>query len=465
MAFSVLIVDDELDIQSSLSFALKDEGYEVFTASSPREALNLLKEKTIDVALYDVWFPDGDGLELLKASKDDHADMIPVMMSGHGNIELAIKAIRMGAYDFLEKPLELDKVLLVLKNALETKKLKEENIRLSHQILYKAKLIGESSAVLQLKNALYKAALANSPIMLVGENGTGKELCARLLHQLSARRDSSYHVLNCGALKREELEVELYGAEKGTAFSKTQRKIGKLEQAQGGTLFLDEITYLPESLQTKLAQTLKDKRFHRLGSEHLQDLDVKLVTGSRKNIAQWVKENRFSNDLFYHLSVISIGVPSLKDRIGDLAALIEHFLENLSHDYVHKKPVISDELVSWMRSYDWPGNVRELKNLLERMVIMNPDKETLTLSDLPEELQNLSSQPLREGSFEDLPDPGGSLRQLRAQFEKSILSRRLDRLSGNVTKTAESLGLERAHLHRKLKQYGIQANRGEETAG
>jgi two-component system nitrogen regulation response regulator NtrX len=231
MNFSVLIVDDEIDIQSSLSFALKDEGYEVYTASLPKEAKAILREKTIDVALYDVWFPEGDGLELLKSTRDEFPQIIPVMMSGHGNIELAIKAIRMGAYDFLEKPLELDKVLLVLKNALETKRLKEENQRLSNQILYKAKLIGESSAVGTLKTALYKAALANSPIMLVGENGTGKELCARLLHQLSSRREASYHVLNCGAFAKDQIEIELFGSEKTVGTNKPQRKIGLLEQS------------------------------------------------------------------------------------------------------------------------------------------------------------------------------------------------------------------------------------------
>lgn len=461
MSKNILIVDDELDIQSSLSFALKDEGYEVFTASSPKEALERLKKEVIDLGLYDVWFPDGDGMDLLKESQRHYPHVIPVMMSGHGTIELALNSIRSGAYDFLEKPLELDKVLVVLKNALETKSLRDENRRLSELVFNKGQLIGNSTEVNKLKSEIQKAALAQSPVLITGENGTGKELVARLLHQLSVKREGPIQLVNCLSLHDNDIESEIWGSEKALANGTPFRYEGKLELAQKGSVIFDEISVLPIHVQGKLAESIKLGRFKRQGSFKDMPLEARLIATSSHDLSEMVKEGRFREDLFYLLNVVTLKVPTLKQRVDDIEELAEYFLSKISHDYSRDISKISTELLQWMKEYEWPGNARELKNLLERMILMKEDSTILDISDLPEELQAYSPDGQYNLDIEKIKDPLGTLRHLRSQFEKSILEQRLNRMSGNVTKTAESLGIERAHLHRKLKQYGIQVQRGE----
>jgi two-component system, NtrC family, nitrogen regulation response regulator NtrX len=459
MKKSLLIVDDELDIQSSLSFALKDEGYDVLTASSPAEAEKLLESNSIDVCLFDVWFPDGDGMELLQLTKQRYPHISPVMMSGHGNIELALKSIRLGAYDFLEKPLELEKVLVVLRNAVEALNLRDENRRLKKQLVGKIHFIGESRPVLNLRGALQKAAQATSHVLVFGENGSGKELVARLLHELSPRRDRPFVAVNCAAIPEGLIESELFGHEKGSFTGAVSRHSGRFEQASDGTLFLDEITELSLAAQGKLLRVLEERTFDRVGGRAPVKAESRVVAATNRDLAAEVKAGRFREDLYFRLNVLSITVPPLRDRLEDVAPLSVHFLKNAAAEAGRNPPEISRELHSWMQTYDWPGNVRELKNIIERMVIMGADQKVLGLADLPEELQALSAR----GT--PVADETGTLRELRAVFEKITLEKRLEKLGGNVTKAAESLGIERAHLHRKMKQFGIGSRNSGSVSG
>lgn len=462
---TVLIVDDEIDIQSSLSFALKDEKYDVLTASSPKEAEALMAQHNVDVGLFDVWFPEGDGIDLLKFSREKFPQAAIVMMSGHGNIELALKSIRLGAYDFLEKPLELEKVLVILRNATETQSLRRENTRLSEQLVGRHQLIGKSQTLQNLKTAILRVAQAPSAVLVVGENGSGKELVARQLHQLGPRKDKAFVAVNCAAIPEGLIESELFGHEKGAFTGAHARHVGRFEQAGEGTLFLDEISELTLNAQGKLLRVLEDKTFERVGGRQALHSQARIVAATNKDIPELIKKGAFREDLYYRLNVVTLQVPSLRDRKEDLPLLVQHFLELLSKDYARDLPELRPELRQWIEAYDWPGNVRELRNLVERMLIMAPeDMTTLGLADLPEELQSVAVANMGTQTFAHLEDVQGTLRDLRAQFEKTILERRLEKLGGNVTRAAESLGIERAHLHRKMKQYGIHSTKGEASA-
>jgi two-component system nitrogen regulation response regulator NtrX len=450
---TVLIVDDEIDIQSALSFALKDEGYNVFTASSPAEAEAILAEKPVDLGLFDVWFPEGDGIELLKTSRARYPHAVVIMMSGHGNIELALNSIRLGAYDFLEKPLELEKVLVTLRNAAETQALRNLNQSLIHQIVGRPELLGSSPGVTALRDSVGRAAGATSHVLVTGENGTGKGLVARLLHQASPRRDRPFVTFSCAQVAEARVEQELFGSELGGS---GERAIGRFEHAGAGTLFLDEIGELSLAAQAKLLRVLEDRSYERVGGAVPLRAEARVVASSTKDLPQLVKDGRFREDLFFRLNVISLPVPALRERREDIPELAREFLASLARDNLRAPPRLAGELLAWMQRYDWPGNVRELRNLIERMLIMSHEADALDLADLPEELQS-PAVPLPTLNLSSMNDLAGSLRELRAQFERLLIEQRLGKLSGNVTKTAESLGIERAHLHRKLRQYGIRA--------
>lgn len=454
MAKTLLIVDDELDIQSSLAFALKDEGFEVFTASSPQEAEVILSQNTIDLGLFDVWFPVGDGIELLKLTRIKYPQASVVMMSGHGNIELALKAIRLGAFDFLEKPLELEKVLVVLRNASEIGALRKENRRLTARSTAGAEFLGDSSSIAHLRDQIQKAAVANSHVLIRGENGVGKELVAHLLHQLSPRTDKPFMPVNCAAIPEPLFESELFGHEKGAFTGAVSRAVGRFEQAGNGTLFLDEIGELSLSAQGKLLRVLEDRKFDRVGGRAPIKCDARVIVATNRDLAAEIKAGRFREDLYFRLNVLSITVPPLRDRLDDLPDLIAHFMKFYCAESGRSQVKITPDLLEWMKHYEWPGNVRELRNLIERLLIMNPEKQEFSQNDLPEELQSsipvaIPLDPIVMG------ENSGSLRNLRARFEKQILEQRLIKFQGNVTKAAESLGIERAHMHRKIKQYDI----------
>lgn len=452
---TVLIVDDEIDIQSALSFALKDEGYDVLTASNPAEAEKILSETPVDLGLFDVWFPEGDGMELLKVARARFPESIVIMMSGHGNIELALNAIRLGAYDFLEKPLELEKVLVTLRNASEAQSLRHQNQRLLSQIMGSARLIGHGAAIESLKGQIQRAASSSAHVLVTGENGTGKELVARMLHQLSPRADKPFVSVHCGAIPEGHIERELFGAERDVTTPGEARTIGRFEQAGAGTLFLDEISELSQSAQGKLLRVLEERTYERIGGRHVLRAEARIVAATNRDLQAEIKAGRFREDLFFRLNVLSLSVPTLRDRREDISELARHFLEALSRENARELPELRPDLIEWMKHYDWPGNVRELKNLIERMLILGRDRKSLGLADLPEELQSFGSGVAALPLDAHMKDLSGTLRDLRAQFEKLVLEKRLGTHGGNVTKAAESLDIERAHLHRKMRQYGI----------
>ena len=461
MSQTVLIVDDELDIQSSLSLALKDEGYQVLVATLPHEALEILNKEIVDVGLFDVWFPKGDGIELLKNVRQKYPRILPIMMSGHGTIEMALGAIRLGAYDFLEKPLELEKVLVVLKNALETRDLRNENERLSHLLFEKGQMLGSSKNVGTLKSHIQRASASASPVTFVGEMGAGKNLCARLLHDLSARKKSPL-VLWTALSQPENLLVDsLFGSEKTTTTG-PQRHEGALEFVRDGTLIINDIEKMPQFLQSRIADVLKSGHFIREGGRQTIPFRGRLVATTNRPLAQEQRFGKVNHELFQLLNGIEIEVPSLRERKEDVMEIFDFFLAKASADQGGHKPDLSPELSSWLLTYDWPGNIREVKNLTERILIQaGRERKVLTLDDLPEEIQYSSTGPeeFSGKSFRAIEDPDGPLRTLRGEFEKSIIMQRLHKMGGNVTKTAESLGIERAHLHRKMRQFGVQSGR------
>lgn len=457
MSVSVLIVDDEIDIQSSLSFALKDEGYDVVTASSPREALGILAETHVDIGLFDVWFPDGDGIELLKVSHDTYPNVSVVMMSGHGNIELALKSIRLGAYDFLEKPLELEKVLLVLKNAVESRQLRDENARLLETILKKGQIVGHSKAILGMRAELEKESKLSSPLLIVGEAGSGRELSARVLHQISFRRSKPFVTVSATSDLLEDQRVLLFGAEKN-AHSSRHRQVGAFEASGEGTLYIENLSAWHPQVVEEIFEILHGKSFIRVGGTQKLRFEARPLFSLDESASGLASLKKFLEGAH------KVKIPSLRDRREDTIELAKHFIAEFGASHGLSKVEFDAELESWLLSYDWPGNVRELKNIAERMVISAPGRSHFGIADLPEDLQVLSSR--REIDFSHLFNaetfrkfPKGSLREWRSVFEMTLLQARLEACDYNVTRTAESLGIERAHLHRKLKNYGIGSGR------
>jgi len=452
MSISVLIVDDEIDIQSSLSFALKDEGYEVLTASSPAEAEKIIADTHIDIGLYDVWFPDGDGIELLKLTNEKHPDLSVVMMSGHGNIELALKSIRLGAYDFLEKPLELEKVLLVLKNAVESRQLKDENARLLETILKKGQIIGHSPSITSMKQELERESKLPTTVLICGEPGSGRELASRVLHQISTRRAKPFVTVVPSSSDPDQQRVQLFGGEKGALPDLQQRVVGALENAGVGSLYIDHLGAWSKDVFAEFLKALDEGFFYRFGSDKKVILDARLLIALSDHEAR-----ELNSDLLNSLK--KIHVPALRDRREDTLELALYFAKDFAQPG-DEKISFDESLKAWFLTYDWPGNVREMKNLIERMVISNPTQSEYNLDDLPEELQ--SSATNNDAKFLELLGESsisqGSLRDLRADFEKALIKKRLSENDGNVTKTAESLGIQRVHMHRKLKKYDLGAD-------
>lgn len=457
MTVSVIIVDDEIDIQSSLSFALKDEGYEVVTASSPREAEKILSETHVDIGLFDVWFPDGDGIELLKLSHEKYPNVSVVMMSGHGNIELALKSIRLGAYDFLEKPLELEKVLLVLKNAVESRQLRDENARLLETILKKGQIVGHSKAILGMRSDLERESKLSAPLAIVGEAGSGRELSARVLHQISPRRAKPFVGVSASTDSAAEQRALLFGAEK-TVHRSGLRHVGAIEACGEGTLLIDNIAAWQPEVIGELLAAIQGQAFTRQGGNQKIKFEGRaLFSLTSQNLAGQLERDFVS-------ALHKIEVPSLKERREDTIELAKHFIAEFGASQGLAKIDFAPELESWLLTYDWPGNVRELKNLAERMVISAPGRSHFGIADLPEELQGLALQHEQDFSGALTPEvfkkyPKGSLREWRSVFEKVLLQSRLELCDHNVTKTADSLGIERAHLHRKLKNYGMSSGK------
>jgi two-component system nitrogen regulation response regulator NtrX len=441
---TILVVDDEESILETLTGILEDEGYDVISASSGESALNKFSDTAPDIVLLDVWMPDMDGIETLKKIRERNRNVCIIMISGHSNIDTAVHAIKLGAYDFLEKPLSLEKVLILIKRALEKQTLEQENIELKSSISEKWELIGESQKIVDLKEDIMKAATSAGRVIIYGESGAGKELVARALHSQSDRKNKSFIEVNCAAIPHELIESELFGHEKGSFTGAFESKKGKFELADEGTLFLDEIGDMSLTTQAKVLRVIETQEFQRVGGSRKIKVDVRIIAATNKDLQEEIEKSEFREDLYFRLSVIPINVPPLRDRKYDIPLLVRYFLKQIAQRDGQKPKKVSKATLRALTDYDWPGNVRELKNTIEHFVIMNRS-ETIDVKEV---------QPYR-GSKSDFASYK-TLRDAREHFEKDFILKKLQENNWNVSKTAEDLEIERSNLHRKIKSLGIE---------
>jgi two-component system, NtrC family, nitrogen regulation response regulator NtrX len=443
----IMIVDDERPIQDALRGVLEDEGYRVTTVGSGADALSAVGDDAPDLVFLDIWMPGIDGLETLAELKRLRPDVPVVMISGHGTIETAVKATRLGAYDFIEKPLSLEKTLLTITRALEHGRLERENAQLRAALSGHAELIGESAGLRRLREQIAKAAPTTGRVLIHGENGSGKELVARAIHAQSARAEKPFVEVNCAAIPEELIESELFGHEKGAFTGALARRRGRFELGDGGTLFLDEIGDMSLKTQAKVLRVLEEQAFERVGGKDTVRVDVRVIAASNRDLEAMIRDGRFRDDLYYRLAVIPIEVPPVRERKEDIPLLVDHFLALFSAENGQRAKTVSGEALAYFLAYDWPGNVRELRNMVERLVIMSP-RDVIGPDDLPAPLrpkQDVVAADTRERS----------LKEAREQFERAYILAELRAHDWNMTRTAERLGIERSHLYRKLKAYGI----------
>jgi len=445
---NILIVDDEKDIRSSLKGALEDEGYKALVAESGEACLEMLGKHAFEVVLLDVWLPEMDGLETLQKVRtvDDPPEVI--MISGHGTIETAVRATKLGAYDFLEKPLSLEKTLILIKNAIDAKRLRGENRDMKKQLQPKSEIVGQSIPMKALRQQIGLMAPTNGRVLIYGESGTGKELVALAIHAQSQRKDAMFVEVNCAAIPEDLIESELFGHRKGSFAGALEDKQGKFHKADGGTLFLDEVGDMSLKTQAKVLRTLDEQRFTRVGEDDAITVDARVIAATNKNLEEEISRGNFREDLFYRLNVIPFYVPPLRERQEDIPLLARHFLREISATYSRRSKDITDDAVEALMRYSWPGNVRELRNVIERMIIMNPTAVKIDRKHLP---------PLvyRDGRPKSAAREFSTLHQARAAYERDYILKKLDENHGNISRTAEVLGLERSHLYRKMKALGI----------
>ena len=455
MPAEILIVDDEADIRDLVAGILEDEGYATVTARNSDEALAAIVSRRPSLIFLDIWLQGSklDGLQLLDAFKQEHPEMPVVMISGHGNIETAVAAIKHGAYDFIEKPFKADRLVLVAERALETSRLKREVKQLKQQSPQPPKLIGRSAAMSQLRQTIERVAPTNSRILLVGPSGAGKELAARTIHDMSARANGPFVVINAAAITPDRMEVELFGVD--SANGAEGRKPGALEDAHGGTLFIDDIADLPRETQNKILRVLVEQTFQRVGGSNKVAVDVRVVSSTTHNLEAAIAEGKFREDLYHRLSVVPIRVPALSERREDIPDLVDYFMDQISLATGLPKRRIGDDAMAVLQSHDWPGNVRQLRNNIERLMILaggDPDA-VLDASMLPPDVGSMVPAMPNGSGGEHLM--GLPLREAREVFEREYLVAQISRFGGNISRTAEFVGMERSALHRKLKALGI----------
>jgi two-component system nitrogen regulation response regulator NtrX len=448
---SILIVDDETGIRESLEGVLADEGYDSASVENGEECLELLRRRhSYDVVLLDVWLPGIDGLETLERIRELDNPPEVVMISGHGTIETAVRATKLGAYDFLEKPLSIDKTLILLKNAIESKKLRRENVDLKKQLHPKSVIVGDSIPMKALRQQIGLMAPTNGRVLIYGESGTGKELVAHAIRVQSLRKDETFVEVNCAAIPEDLIESELFGHRKGSFPGAQTDKEGKFQKANGGTLFLDEVGDMSLKTQSKVLRTLDEQSFTPLGSEETITVDVRVIASTNKDLEEEISKGNFREDLFYRLNVIPFFVPPLRERKEDIPIFARHFLKEFAATYGRRPREITDDAIEVLMRYPWPGNVRELRNVIERIVIMNPTTARFERKHLPPLVYRDGNRRVSRSEF-------STLHQARDSYERDYILKKLDENHGNVTRAAEVLGLERSHLYRKMKTLGIAA--------
>ena len=445
---SVLVVDDERDIRESLRGILEDEGYQVVLADSGEACLEQLKKRAAEVVLLDIWLPGIDGLETLERIRQMPIEESPevVMISGHGTIETAVKATKLGAFDFLEKPLSLERTLIVIKNAVEAHRLRRENSEFKKQLQARSVIVGESIPTKALRQQITIMAPTNGRVLIFGESGTGKELVAHAIHAQSLRKDNLFVEVNCAAIPEDWIESELFGHRKGSLPGATADKEGKFQKANEGTLFLDEVGDMSLKTQSKVLRALDEQKFTPIGDDEPLKVDVRIIAATNKDLDEEISRGNFREDLFYRLNVIPFYVPPLRERKEDIPLLARHFLKEFSAAYSRRSREITEDAIEVLMRYSWPGNVRELRNVVERLVIMNPTVLKIERKHLP---------PLMHRDGSRTTSGFSTLHQARAAYERDYILKKLDENHGNVSRTAEVLGLERSHLYRKMKTLGI----------
>src|SRR6202521_5152886 len=447
----ILIVDDESGIRESLRGVLEDEGYKTSVSPSGEDCLDLLRKSSFDLILLDVWLTGIDGLEVLERIRELQDPPEVIMISGHGTIETAVRATKLGAYDFAEKPLSLEKTLILVKNAIEARRLRHENRDLRKQLQSKSVIVGDSIPMKALRQQIGLMAPTNGRVLIYGESGSGKELVAHAIHAQSLRKDETFVEVNCAAIPEDLIESELFGHYKGSFPGAAVDKEGKFQKASGGTLFLDEVGDMSLKTQSKVLRTLEEQRVAPLGSDETIMVDARIIASTNKDLEEEISKGNFREDLFYRLNVIPFFVPPLRDRKEDIPLFARHFLKDLAATYGRRPREITDDAVEALMRYSWPGNVRELRNVIERIVIMNPMTTRFDRKHLP---------PLvyRDGHRRSARSEFTTLHQARDAYERDFILKKLDENHGNVTRAAEVLGLERSHLYRKMKALGIVVN-------
>ena len=459
MSLEILIVDDEADIRELTAGLLEDEGYQTRKVANSDEAMSAIVSCRPSLVLLDIWLQGSelDGIEILETIQSDYPGVPVVMMSGHGNIETAVTAINLGAYDFIEKPFNSDRLLVITARALEASRLRRENEELRQRAGTENELIGKSVAINQVRQSIEKVAPANSRVLISGPAGSGKEVAARMLHNLSLRASGPFVVLNCASMAPERVEMELFGVETSDEDT-VGRKVGTFEAAHNGTLLLDEVGDMPLETQGKIVRVLQEQIFERIGGTSKIEVDVRVVVSTSRDLSEEITNGNFREDLFYRLSVVPIVLPPLTARVDDISQLADNFILRAAESSGRPARKLSREAIAALQSYSWPGNVRELRNIIERMLIMAPGEDTDLLGTdvLPPEISG--TEPTgNSGDIENINGVMGlPLRKARKAFEKEYLHSQVTRFGGNISRTASFVGMERSALHRKLKTLGIQ---------
>lgn len=449
---NILIVDDEKNIRRSVEMILQSDEYTIFLAENGKEAVNLVHEKKMDLVFLDLLMPEMNGIEVLKQVKEYDPDIIVVMMSGHGTIENAVEAVKLGAYDFIEKPLTKEKVLISAKNALERVSLRDENRSLKSAIAKQFEMVGESSAIKDVKAQIQKIASTNVRVLILGESGTGKELVARAVHEFSPRKSKPFIKVNCAAIPEELIESELFGAVKGAYTGSVADRDGKFSQAHTGTIFLDEIGDMSLKVQAKVLRALQEGEFEKVGGTKTVKVDVRVVAATNKDLKAEVQKGTFREDLYFRLNVVPIIMPPLRQRKTDIPLLVQHFIKQCCEESALRKKAFSDPAIQVMTDYDWPGNIRELRNVVERMMILGAG-DVVQSEELPISVAKAETAYIKNVSGNK------SLKDLKEEVERNHIVSVMEKNNWNVTRAAQELDIERTNLHKKLKYYNITSDK------